>query len=166
MRPKVICLILLSILGLSCSSEDASTLPDHIEKMDNLTIHSPDAQPTGEIVLEKEVTYEDTEEVTRGRILGNIAVDSVGRVYIPDFQAKAVHVYNADGSYHNSIGREGKGPGEFQMIRAIRIVSDTLYVLDYTIQKVSAFDLQTMRHIRDVQLSINKDMHQSPPWLD
>lgn len=166
MRPKAIYLILLSILCLNCSSQDASTLPEHIEKLDNLTVHSPDTEPTREISLEEEVIYKDTEEVTRGRILGNVVVDSRGRVYIPDFQAKVVHVYNADGSYLNSIGRQGRGPGEFQMIWTLRVANDRMHVLDYIHQKISVFDLETQRHLWDLPLSLNQDAVQAPPWLE
>ncbi|SHE30469.1 6-bladed beta-propeller protein [Fodinibius roseus] len=155
---------LLAIFG--CTSEQEIEVPKAVKSLENVTVHPPDTEPAGEILLEEEITYEDIEEVTRGRISGNVAVDSRGRVYIPDFQAKVVHAYNADGSYLDSIGREGKGPGEFQMIRTIRVADDTLHVLDYTFQKISVFDLQTMKHIHDMQLSISEDMHQSPPWLD
>ncbi|MCW9708199.1 6-bladed beta-propeller [Fodinibius salsisoli] len=156
--------VLLLILG--CASKPGVEVPETVKSLENVTIHTPNAEPSRQIVLDEEVTYEDTEEVTRGIISGNVVVDSRGRVYIPDFQAKTIYVYNADGSYLDSIGREGKGPGEFQMIWRIRVADDTLHVLGYASQKISVFDLQTMKHIHDMKLSISEEMHQSPPWLD
>lgn len=149
-----------------CTTEPKVEVPKAVKSLENVTVHAPDVEPSREITLEKEVTYKDTEEVTRGRIGGNIVVDSRGRVYIPDFQAKVVHVYNADGSYLDSIGREGQGPGEFQMIWTIRIAYNKLYVLDYIHQKISVFDLKTQRHLHDFSLSLNRDGVQAPAWLE
>ncbi|MCW9712256.1 6-bladed beta-propeller [Aliifodinibius salicampi] len=149
----------------SCAAEKDVEIPEHVEDLDNLTVHSPDMEPTREIVLEEEVTYEDA-EVIRGSILINVEVDEQGRVYIPDYQAKVVHAYNADGSYLDSIGRQGRGPGEFQMIWKIRVANGNLHVLDYMYQKMSVFDLQAMDHIRDVSLSLNEETDAPPSWLD
>jgi outer membrane protein assembly factor BamB len=52
------------------------------------------------------------------------------------------------------------------MISKIRVADDTLHVLGDAFQKISVFDLQTMKHIHDMKLSISEEMHQSPPWLD
>jgi hypothetical protein len=52
------------------------------------------------------------EEVTFGRI-SDIAVGPDGRVYVLDFQAKDVRVFDAAGAFLFRFGRPGEGPGEF-----------------------------------------------------
>ncbi|HMS02373.1 MAG TPA: hypothetical protein PKE51_05340 [Gemmatimonadaceae bacterium] len=50
-------------------------------------------------------------------IFGNvfaIARDSLNRVLVLDGQANAIRVYNADGTYADTWGREGAGPGELR----------------------------------------------------
>src|SRR5690625_736897 len=155
----------LMLLICGCTSEQEAEIPEHIENLDNLTIHPATKESALQIMLKKEVSYGDTEEIKRGRIIGNITVDENGRVYVPDFQAKMIHVYNADGSYHNSIGREGKGPGEFQMIWTLRVANTQLHVLDYIHQRISVFDLETQKHLLDLPLPLNQDGVQEPSWL-
>lgn len=154
----------LLLLAFGCTSEPEVEVPEAVKSLDNVTVHSSDTVPTREIALEQEVTYEDT-EVARGHIWGNVTVDSQGRVYIPDFQAKVIHAYNADGSYLDSIGRQGRGPGEFQMIWKLRIANGNLHVLDYMYQKISVFDLQGQKHVRDVSLSLDAEPDKEPSWL-
>jgi len=50
-------------------------------------------------------------------IFGNVlavARDSLNRVLVLDGQANAIRVYNADGTYADTWGREGAGPGELR----------------------------------------------------
>ena len=43
----------------------------------------------------------------------DIDADAAGRVYVFDWQAQEVRVFEVDGSYVRTIGRPGHGPGEF-----------------------------------------------------
>jgi len=50
-------------------------------------------------------------------VFGNIAdfdVDAQGRIWVLDVDATEVRVFDADGSYIRTIGRNGEGPGEFR----------------------------------------------------
>ena len=47
-----------------------------------------------------------------GEISG-LAIDDAGRVYISDFQDPRIVVFGPDGRHLATIGRKGKGPGEF-----------------------------------------------------
>lgn len=42
-----------------------------------------------------------------------VKVDKQGRIYVLDFMSQDIRVFEADGSYSHTIGRKGKGPGEF-----------------------------------------------------
>jgi 6-bladed beta-propeller len=51
-----------------------------------------------------------------------LAVDAAGRIFVLDFQAQQIQLFDSTGAYLRSIGRHGAGPGEFSnangMLRA------------------------------------------------
>lgn len=53
--------------------------------------------------------------------IGGVAIDEHRRIYVGDSQALQVRVFDRDGEYLFSFGRQGQGPGEFENIDAIRI---------------------------------------------
>lgn len=87
-----------------------------------------DSQHNGEIhtqelpliELEHQFTITDSEDVYLLQISG-VKNDSQGRIYLPDQRALSIHLFNQNGSYIKSIGREGSGPGEFQSLLRIFI---------------------------------------------
>ncbi|HET8701526.1 MAG TPA: 6-bladed beta-propeller [Nitrococcus sp.] len=69
----------------------------------------------------------------------DVAVDGAGRVYVAMGSPAAIKVYDRDGEYVRSIGRDGEGPGEFRSAM-ITILHDTLVVQDYQLRRLSLFD--------------------------
>ncbi|MEX0609403.1 MAG: 6-bladed beta-propeller [Balneolaceae bacterium] len=67
------------------------------------------------IELHHEFTISDSEDVFLLQITG-VKTDSKGRIYLTDQRALSIHVFDKEGEYLKSIGREGSGPGEFQSI--------------------------------------------------
>jgi hypothetical protein len=54
-----------------------------------------------------------------------------GSIYVLDFQAAAVRVFDADGQYIRTIGRRGEGPGEFrQPLGLLSAPNETIWVRD------------------------------------
>lgn len=100
------------ILICSCTLEKEVEIPEHIEKLNNLTVYSKDTSPVREIKLIREQAFGTTDEVLLGR-LGSIGVDKSDRVFIEDIDKKNIHVFAHDGSHISQFGREGSGPGEF-----------------------------------------------------
>lgn len=50
-------------------------------------------------------------------------------------------VYASDGSFKRAVGRVGSGPGEFMLVRMLRLgAGDTLYVFDNGASRISVFD--------------------------
>ena len=47
-------------------------------------------------------------------VIGGIATDAEGNVFVLDRQLSEVKVFSPDGGYLRTIGREGEGPGEFR----------------------------------------------------
>ena len=63
--------------------------------------------------------------------LSGIALDRAGNVYVSDFSATKIWVFDQRGRSQPGIGRKGQGPGEFQAPTGIAIGRDgRLYVRD------------------------------------
>lgn len=64
-----------------------------------------------------------------------------GRVAILDIDKNSVGVYSRDGSFIGSVGREGSGPGEFNMPGGMTVTpSGGLVVSDFGARKLIRFD--------------------------
>lgn len=61
-----------------------------------------------------------------------VARDSRGRFIVgPTLDGAQLHVYDASGKFLTSVGRRGRGPGEFQRISLVTVsAGDTLHVFD------------------------------------
>ena len=141
-------------------------VPKSLENLKNLTVFSKNAEPIYEITLTKDAAYGDTSGVFLARFIKDIAVDDRERVYVADFTERKIHVYNPDGSYIQSIGRKGKGPGEFQFIWVLRVKNNQLFVLDYILPEISVFDLNTLGYKKNIVVSINKESNNKPTWAN
>ena len=73
--------------------------------------------------------------------IGSLAVDGDRNVYVFDTQALQVRVFDADGRYITTLGREGEGPGEFSRAETIAVLPDgRLLVRDPGNMRVQVFD--------------------------
>lgn len=153
------------LVFISCGRTKKS-IPKSLKNLKNLTVLSKNAKPEYEITLTKDATYGDSKEAVLGPLIKDIAVDDRGRVYIADFFAKKIRVYNPDGSFLQSFGRKGRGPGEFQMIWVLRVHDNQLFALDYMQSRVSVFNLNTLKYKKDMSLSIDKESNKRPSWIN
>jgi hypothetical protein len=71
---------------------------------------------------------------------GDAATGPDGSVYVADFQGRSIHRFDATGRHAAAIGRQGRGPGEFDAISAIAVSADTVFAWDPIIWRISAFD--------------------------
>jgi hypothetical protein len=55
----------------------------------------------------------DDEEVIFG-VIADVAIDAQGNLYALDSQLSTISVFDPDGNFLRTIGREGEGPGEFR----------------------------------------------------
>jgi hypothetical protein len=71
----------------------------------------------------------------------DFAVDAYGRIYILEGQAQEIRVFNPDGSYIRTIGRQGGGPGEFKSADGLRWdAQGNLWVIDSGNARYSVYD--------------------------
>lgn len=70
-----------------------------------------------------------------------VAVDRSGRIFVGDGQDSKIYVFTADGQLVQTIGRRGRGPGEFEWLESLYVgAGDTLYVFDSQLERLSAFE--------------------------
>jgi len=164
---KAYFLIFIVSLLLGCSRQKPVEVPGHIKQLDNLKIYRSDnAEPPFTISLIPDNTYGDTKEVLLGPLIKDIAVDEQGQVYIADYRKKEIHVYHSNGSFQQSIGREGRGPGEFLMIWDMEVRKNKLAVLDFGQTKISEFDTESLELQNEFDISLSKETANQPSWLN
>jgi hypothetical protein len=97
----------------------------------------------------------------------SVAEDAEGRFYVANFGDKRILVFDSAGTYLRTIGRGGRGPGEFTAPRAVAPVGDDgLLVLDLVPGRISRFRRSDGRHIADARFAddagIPVDMRATP----
>jgi len=63
-------------------------------------------------------------------LTGPIHMDADGWLLVPDTGNHRVAVFDQDGRYHHSFGRQGQGPGEFEMFYMQSVTGDTVTIFD------------------------------------
>lgn len=120
--------------SVSASDQKQETPEQVISKSKNNSTSPSDSSTTREIEFTRQVRYGSKNEVIVGQI-ATVAVDGKNRVFIADMDQTTIHVFNPDGSYLTSLGRQGKGPAEFAAVSpttTMKINWDRLYVTDFT----------------------------------
>lgn len=72
---------------------------------------------------------------------GNLAVDSAGRIYVPDTGNHRIQVFNPDGGFYQSFGSYGTGNAQFDCPAGIAIspVNGDIVVVDKCNQRIQVF---------------------------
>lgn len=109
--------ILIFFVSASCGQE-----PDLVTEVKTSEL--------SELELDFQFTISDSEEVILQQITG-IKSDSKGKIFLTDQRALQIHVFDIQGEYVTSIGREGAGPGEFQSLLRVYIdQNDQIFAFD------------------------------------
>lgn len=162
-RSHLIPFFLVYFVFVSCNSESHLDLPEKVLDLENVRVFPFDPKSVPEIELIQDVYLGDTNDVTIGmvemlsafdqnRIYKRIAADEGGRVFIADIQQLKIHVFDSDGTWLQSLGRQGRGPGEFQQISEIDIVSNQLYAIDANQRIMNVFSLDSLNLSHSITL--------------
>jgi hypothetical protein len=118
-----------------------------IEEEDGIKVIKNPREPLyGEIEFELEedlsIGNEDDENYMFYRVR-DIEVDSQGSIYVVDLSNYRIQKFDKSGNYIQTIGRQGQGPGEFELPIKIRIDETTgnIYVKDQA-YGIEIFDKQ------------------------
>jgi len=146
-------LILLFFLCIGCVKTETEDIPEHLIGIENLTTFPSAETARNDIQFNRTQVFEESEELTIGRISG-IAIDDSERVYISESTQghAAIHVFDTDGSYLTSFGGYGEGPGEFRSIINPQIKGEYLYALDSRQLKINVYSLRSFSFENSIQL--------------
>lgn len=147
--------IVLAGLFTACSGETKMELPEHIAGIENLTVYELPENPPLDIDFIPEMSFGDSDDIIIGRIAG-VAADENGQVYIADGDQNTIHVFDPDGSYRQSLGKEGKGPGEFGSLALLQLSDDFLHAMDFSQRRVNVFSPETLEFSHTFNL-LNED---------
>ena len=154
MRKSVFLIIILIING--CFSQEDELIPHKLEKLKNLTVYSADVQLSKTISFQTDAVYSESGDVLIGR-MGELAVDSLGRVYIADNEKMVIYVFDTDGQFLNRVGRDGRGPGEFSSyIKNLQIYGNRLYAFDPAPNRLNVFTLNNLSIEKTISLGQNR----------
>ncbi|HEX6695131.1 MAG TPA: 6-bladed beta-propeller [Longimicrobiales bacterium] len=161
-RSGVLLAIVLGCSGQTDAPEQPHTLGDSgVSEEGNGRVDWPDSIADDTVIisaadLRDAPTYRPTPDLSLGSgrggeqdefgVIGGVAIDGEGRIYVWDTYSYRIRVYAKDGTFIRDIGRKGTGPGEFkrptgtsewQPLNGIAISHDTLFALD---MRLHAFD--------------------------
>ncbi|MCG2815143.1 MAG: 6-bladed beta-propeller [Candidatus Aminicenantes bacterium] len=153
MKPTIRLIFLLSLVlimwSAACGPKDKVIKPEYpatIEEIDGVrTVHNPDYPKEGtfryDLVTELVLGGPEAEgDAILVRPI-QFRFDSLGNIYIMDWREVTIKVFDAEGNYIRSVGKQGQGPGEFDTPAYFRIVDDFIYLLDSRHRKFSLLTL-------------------------
>jgi hypothetical protein len=142
MKQQFIWLLIIVIWGCTLQKNE---IPKMLQKLEKLTVYQANTETKSTISFQKDAIYGDSKKTLIGK-MGDLAVDSSGRVFIADVEKQCVHAFAADGHFITRLGRKGKGPGEFSYIKKLQIRNNYLYVSDanYGVGELSLFTLDSL----------------------
>lgn len=107
---------------------------------------SDEVQDLGEwILVEKGLSLTKTLQVNETENFyfgstGDLAVTSDGHMVVVDPEASNIKVLEPDGTLIDTLGREGRGPGEFQDLSDVQVArGDSLFVYDNEQSRLTVF---------------------------
>lgn len=93
-----------------------------------------------EFSFEKNLTLSDVGEEYFFGMPFSVIPDSSGNIYVADDQQKKIMVFNDKGKFLHSLGRSGRGPGEFLKTSSMVLLpDDELLVFDFFMRRFTKF---------------------------
>lgn len=84
----------------------------------------------------------------------DVVIDSLNRLYFLDKIKQLIHVFDTNGDFIQTLGREGRGPGEFENANSLAIYNDQLlYVGNGYRLEVYDISSEDIEFVKTVQLN-------------
>jgi len=105
------------LVTASCGGQPSGSSVPSVDTLQSgaIAVHNslPDTHPTFELVEELRIGRTDGVGPDVFGEIRDLAVDPAGRLYVLDFAAKELRTFDASGRHLWTVGRPGRGPGEF-----------------------------------------------------
>jgi len=137
----ILCMFILLVVA-GCKKKAAGPKVETIEGVTYIHNQATPLHPDKTVTFEEEFTFKEKDETGEIRLFkpGNFAVDDQDSVYIEDKSDMAIKVFDAQGKFLRSIGRQGSGPAEFAGIdEVIPLPGGRLLVTDFEVRRTSFF---------------------------
>ena len=93
----------------------------------------------------------------------SMAVNSAGQLVVGDWDNSNGYVFSPDGELDGHFGGKGAGPGEFEWMGSTVVgPSDSIFVFDPILSRISAFDPDTYQFDYSISLKSERIGRQSP----
>lgn len=148
------------ILLISCG-EQKPKWKGTIEKENGVTVIKNPKEPlySGDILsLEEDLTIGEEGKEHVFEAIRTIRVDNDGNIYVLDWKASQIKVFDKDGKHLRDISRKGQGPGEMQFPQSMAIISGKEIMLnDLRTRRFSFFSLDggLLREISSAKVRMN-----------
>lgn len=140
-RTVIIFSIFVLCLTFACNKKSDSEAS--VEIIDGIEyVHNTETplNPDKSVVFEEELSIggEEYDMLSRPMLY---MVDKEGRIFVSDMQDQAIKVFDTNGDFIQTIGRQGEGPGEFASVGRMTFLPDgRLMVTDSRMNRLSLFD--------------------------
>ncbi len=141
--------VLISTMILALFLSSCSNAPENLASraiIDGIEyVHNASVPLHPDITLSIEEELSIGGEDDEGNIIlyaaAYVIVDNAENMYIVDRRDFKIKVFDPQGNFIRSIGKQGEGPGEFQQVGYISFVPDgRLLVMDFQARRTSLFD--------------------------
>lgn len=153
---NIFLLLLLFSFGYSCDKlAEEKNMPEYFSGYSNVSTFSDSPNQLVSIEFTEKTLFDDLDSMFFTEI-AQVGVDRLDRAYLSNDEA--IHIYNNNGNYIRSVGRKGRGPGEFQVIHNFKVKDGKLYVYDANMSRISIFNLNTFELDNELSLSSKDGM--------
>jgi hypothetical protein len=137
-----LCLLLITGLISYTEGQKVKTV-DGVKIIQNKKKPKPPRGIPSKVSFELECVIGESDDPEKSfSEVSNFVVDDKGTIYALDFKDRKIKVYEADGRFVRSFGKQGQGPGELDMPAGIHLTPDNeLIVEDATARKLVYFGL-------------------------
>lgn len=126
-------------------SNETVPVPVEVAELDNVITLSADEPFKFTFEYNRDFTIGESKQTTIGHIAG-FTVDEYGMVYLADRGQSKIHVFDEQGTLVTSVGRKGRGPGEFITVGWPQTNRSHLYAADLPLSRIQAFSKKDFSH--------------------
>ncbi len=123
-RPLALCWI--AVISNAAPAAAGTWAGKETTKDGVVQVTNPGAPSDGKSTLSPQELWRaggDDEEIIFG-VVSDVAIDAEGKLYALDSQLSSISVFDPDGNFLRTIGREGEGPGEFRRASQLFVTPD------------------------------------------
>lgn len=154
-----ICLVLILISGIQCTNKNPRTgeafskeLLNKVQSNLVVKIDTVNENPLFEISFQESSVFGETDDVLF-QYVGQFSVSNSNRVFISD--KNDIKVFDREQNFIKTLGRKGRGPGEFNNFGALSLATslNRLFVYDEVLHRINVFNLNNLEYQHAIALA-------------